>query len=135
MIIASPPLSGLGRRPLPPPAAAARCCRPRRCARVEASRHGGLQAAVVAAAAEDADVRRYAAVALENLTAGSPEAQKAVVTHGGLRPLLALAASPADLHASRAAAKALLNLASNQGLVPGLMRQVAAAAATAAALL
>ena len=91
--------------------------------RLEATRHGGLQCTVVAANAEDSDVRLYASVALQNMANGSPAAQAAVVNHGGLLPLLALARSPLDVHAQRAAAKGLLNLTTNAGLVPNLVRR------------
>ena len=79
---------------------------------------GALPACVEAALHPDEpEIRRYGAVALMNLSAAGNAAGSVLVAHGGLSPLLQLCQSPSDMHASRAALKAILNLAANPFLV------------------
>jgi len=79
---------------------------------------GALPACVEAALHPDEpEIRRYGAVALMNLSAAGNAAGSVLVAHGGLSPLLQLCQSPHDIHASRAALKAILNLAANPFLV------------------
>ena len=97
--------------------------------RNDATRGGGLQAAIMLARNEDLDVRRYASICLCNM-ANNPTTQVQVVVHGGLPPLMDLATSN-DVDSQRHSLMALANLVANEsnhqamvskGLVKVLMK-------------